>query len=103
MKQTKYLSVLALLLIGGMVGCTPAPTAPPPMPTELPADTAVPTPAEEASSWEVIIQADIEQPVRMAAFLDNQVGFTGGPGADGTAQYTTDGGKTWTVAEEGGG
>lgn len=103
MKQTKYLGVLALLLIGGLVGCTPAPAAPPPSPTEPPADTVVPTPMEDVSPWEVIIEADVEQPMRMAAFLDERVGFTGGPGGEGTAQYTTDGGQTWTISEAGGG
>jgi len=83
------------------VGCKPA--APPPSPTEPPADTAAPAPAEDSGLWEVVIQRDIEQPVRMAAFLDEQVGFTGGAGAEGTARYTTDGGQTWTISEAGSG
>jgi hypothetical protein len=101
MKHSKYPGALVLLLVIGLVGCKPV--APPPSPTEPPADTAVPAPPEDVSPWEVIIQADIEQPVRMAAFVDEQVGFTGGAGDAGTAQYTTDGGQTWTISEAGGG
>jgi hypothetical protein len=101
MKHSKYLGALVLLLVIGLVGCKPA--APPPSPTEPSADTAATAPAEDDSVWEVIIQADIEQPVRMAAFIDEQVGFTGGAGDAGTAQYTTDGGQTWTISEAGGG
>jgi photosystem II stability/assembly factor-like uncharacterized protein len=41
--------------------------------------------------------------VRMAAFLDAQVGFTGGAGDAGKVHYTTDGGQTWTLAESSGG
>jgi hypothetical protein len=93
--------VLVLLLIGGMVGCTPAPTptAPPPAPTEPPVDTAAPTPAEDAGLWEVVLQTQVEQPTRMAAFLDDKGGFTGGAGDPGKAHYTAEGGQTWTVAE----
>jgi hypothetical protein len=41
----------------------------------------------------------VEQPMRMAAFLDDKVGFTGGEADAGRAHYTTDGGATWTMAE----
>jgi hypothetical protein len=106
MKQIKHLGVLALLLVSGMVGCTPAPTAPPsvptdppPAPTDPPADTAVPTVAEDASPWEVVLQTEVEQPVRMAAFLNDKVGFTGGGGEPGRAHYTDDGSQTWTLTE----
>jgi hypothetical protein len=103
MKYGKYLGALILLLISGMIGCTPTPAALPLSSTDAPADTAVPAPPENDSPWEVIVEANVEQPVRMAAFLDEQVGFTGGAGAAGTAQYTTDGGQTWTPSEAGGG
>jgi hypothetical protein len=102
MKHSKYLGALVLLLVLGLVGCRPAAT-PPPSPTEPAADTAAPAPPEDDSPWEIVIETDVEQPVRMAAFLDEQVGFTGGAGDAGTAQYTTDGGQTWTISEAGGG
>jgi hypothetical protein len=105
MKQARHLGlsalplVTSLLLMVGMVECTSAPAAPPPSSTELPADTAAPAPAEDATLWEVVLQTEVEQPTRMAAFLDDKVGFTGGEADPGKAHYTTDGGATWTLAE----
>jgi photosystem II stability/assembly factor-like uncharacterized protein len=48
-------------------------------------------------------QKKAEQPVRMAAFLDETFGVTGGATGAGKAHYTTDGGATWTMAESSGG
>ena len=77
----------ALLLPITMAGC---------------ASLAAPAPVVLGGEWMAEFQAKVEQPVRMAAFLDEQVGFTGGPGSEGTAQYTTDGGQSWTISEAGG-
>jgi hypothetical protein len=105
MKKIKYLGALllllaaSLLLVGGLVGCARTPAATPPSPTELPADTAVPVPAEDGSLWKIALQMAVEQPMRMAVFLDDKVGFTGGEADRGRAHYTTDGGATWTMAE----
>ncbi len=44
MKQTKYFGMLALLLIGGIVGCTCMPAASPLSSAELPTDTTAPRP-----------------------------------------------------------
>lgn len=107
MKQVKYLGALALLLASLLAACCmpttqPAPTEPPPAATEPPADTKVPT--EEASgSWEAVLDLEVEQTLRMAAFLDGKVGYTGGEATEGRVHYTTDGGQTWTMAESSGG
>jgi hypothetical protein len=107
MKKVKYLGALALLLAGLLAACCtpttlPDLTEPPPAATEPPADTKVPT--EEASGlWEVVLDLEVEQTLRMAAFLDARVGYTGGEATEGRAHYTTDGGQTWTMAESSGG
>lgn len=59
--------------------------------------------SQEASSWEMIIQIVVPQPVRMAAFFDENFGVTGGFSGKGKANVTTDGGKTWTLSESSGG
>ena len=106
MKKVKYLGALALLLAGLLAACCtpttpPAPTEPPPAATEPPADKV---PTEEVSgSWEAVLDLEVEQTLRMAAFLDARVGYTGGEATEGRAHYTTDGGQTWTMAESSGG
>ena len=107
MKQGKYLGALALLLAGLLAACstptTPsALTEPPSAATELPVEPTVP--AEERSGlWEAVLDLEVEQTLRMAAFLDAKVGYTGGEATEGRAHYTTDGGQTWTMAESSGG
>jgi len=59
----------------------------------------VPTPAEDASPWEVVLQTRVSHPVRMVAFLDETSGLTVGPFTAGKARYTTDAGQTWAMAE----
>ena len=99
MKRIEYLGVLILLLISGMVGCKSTPAAPPPGQTEPPVE-----PTEEPQAqWEVVLQTKPEQFVRMAAFLDETFGVTGGADSAGKAHYTTDGGQTWTMADSSGG
>jgi hypothetical protein len=103
----KYIrvSVLLIVLVAILIaGCAPAATPPPPTdvpptPTEPP-----PTPTEEPQAqWEEILQKRMEQPVRMAAFLDETFGVTAGEAVTGRAHYTTDGGQTWTLADSSGG
>ena len=77
-----------LLLVISMAGC---------------ASSAAPAPVVLGGEWEVAFQASVEQPVRMAAFLDETLGVTGGFSGAGKAHYTTDGGATWTMAEDSGG
>jgi hypothetical protein len=101
LKVSVLLAVLAAIL---MAGCKPAaappPTDVPPAPTEPP---VVPT-EEPQAQWVVILEKRVEHPVRMAAFLDEAFGVTGGgSGAAGKAQYSTDGGQTWTMADTSGG
>jgi photosystem II stability/assembly factor-like uncharacterized protein len=61
-------------------------------------------PTEEGSGlWEAVLDLEVEQPLRMAAFLDDKVGYTGGEATEGRAHYTTNGGQTWTMAESSGG
>ena len=77
MKDAKA-SVLIMVLISIlMVGCAPA----------------------AKGQWEVVLQTTVERPVRMAAFLDETSGLTGGPDEVGKAHYTTDSGQTWTMAD----
>jgi hypothetical protein len=93
-KVSVLLAVLASVL---MAGCTPADV--PPAPTEPPV-----VPIEEPQAqWEVILERNVDQSARTAAFLDETFGVTGGAGGSGRAHYTTDGGQAWTLAESSGG
>jgi len=53
--------------------------------------------------WKVVIDTQVKQPVRMAAFLNESFGLTGGFSGAGKANRTLDGGKTWTMSESSGG
>jgi hypothetical protein len=53
--------------------------------------------------WEVVIDTQVKQPVRMAAFLNENFGLTGGFSGAGKANRTLDGGKTWTISDSSGG
>lgn len=90
MRHYDYLILLTLVAIS-VGGCAPAVTPPP--------ATVVPTQAESADPWQVVLQRDIEQPMRVAAFLDESFGLTGGPADVGRASVTADGGQTWTLAK----
>ncbi|MCP4598959.1 MAG: hypothetical protein GY847_00185 [Proteobacteria bacterium] len=108
MKRFTLLVVLALflaLLVGCASGTTPTPPAVVEVaPTEPPA-TAMDVSTEEVAAdengpWEVVFHTEVEQPTRMAAFLDENFGVTGGAAGPGKAHYTADGGKTWTQAPD---
>lgn len=102
-----HLDSLVLLIMIVAAGCTPAATPPPPTatlppPTDPPA-TTTPMEAKDNSPWKIVHQIEVEQPMRMAAFLDANFGLTGGFSDPGKAHYTTDGGQTWTKADTSGG
>ena len=60
--------------------------------------------AAAQAKWEVVVpQTLFGEKLRIAAFLDESFGFTGGAGDVGKASYTTDGGKTWAQADSSGG
>jgi photosystem II stability/assembly factor-like uncharacterized protein len=107
MKRYLAVTMIGLLaLLASAVGCAPMATPPPAAPTQVPVEptaaavpTQAPTQAAAESLWEVVRETRVEQPVRMAAFLDETFGLTGGANYEGRAHYTTDGGQTWTMAE----
>jgi photosystem II stability/assembly factor-like uncharacterized protein len=82
--HVKHIAPPVLLCALLMAGCAP---------------TAAPTVAERQPRWEVVLQTEVTQPVRMAAFLDGTFGLTGGADNAGRAHVTTDGGQSWTMAE----
>ena len=56
------------------------------------------------SHWKVVVpQTNFGEKLRVAAFHDGNFGITGGAGDVGKAHYTTDGGKTWALADSSGG
>jgi hypothetical protein len=103
MKPTKTCVLLMLVLALG-AACTPETTSQSTTVVAAPASTAEGE-KEQIGLWEVVRQQALERPVRMAAFLDENVGLTGGPDyaedGRGRAHSTTDGGETWTWAESG--
>jgi hypothetical protein len=60
--------------------------------------------AAAQAKWEVVVpQTLFGEKLRIAAFLNESFGFTGGAGDVGKASSTTDGGKTWAQADSSGG
>jgi len=56
------------------------------------------------AQWKVVVpQTLFAEKLRMAAFLNEDFGITGGAGDIGKADYTLDGGKTWNTADSSGG
>jgi photosystem II stability/assembly factor-like uncharacterized protein len=116
MKHHSIVTIIALLVLLPVVliGCVPAAASPPIDPTQVPveptaaptptpAPTAIPTKEKPVGRWEEVSRVTAKQPVRMAAFLDETFGVTGGATGAGKTHYTTDGGATWTLAESSGG
>ena len=63
----------------------------------LPTETATPEPIEP---WEVVLELEgVEQAVRLAAFYDDKLGFTGGADSAGRFHSTHDGGQTWLASD----
>jgi len=94
--QVKHslLTLLVLLVSLSTTGCAL-------LPAHLEA-VATPEAAQDTLPWEIVLQREIEQPMRVAAFLDGGFGVTGGPSDPGRAHVTTDGGETWAMAESSG-
>ena len=100
--------LIALLALFLLLGCATEANVPPSqseapatiVPTLAPTATPVPEPVEP---WELIFEKKVTQPVRMAAFLDEEFGITGGGTGAGKTHYSTDGGENWTMAETSGG
>ncbi len=60
--------------------------------------------AANQAQWKVVIpQKLFAEKLRMAAFLDETFGITGGAGDIGKASYSSDGGQTWTTSDSSGG
>jgi hypothetical protein len=56
------------------------------------------------AQWQVVVpQTVFAEKLRIAAFLNENFGLTGGAGDIGKADYTRDGGKTWGTADTSGG
>jgi hypothetical protein len=65
---------------------------------------AVCLPAVAQAQWKVVVpQTLFTDKLRVAAFLNENFGLTGGAGDVGKADYTLDGGKTWATADTSGG
>jgi hypothetical protein len=81
--------VLILIAAGVLAAATP------------PSDA---TAKEPQVQWKVVIpQTLFADKMRMASFFNESIGFMGGAGDPGKAHYTSDGGKTWAVADSSGG
>lgn len=60
--------------------------------------------AASKAQWKVVVpQTLFAEKLRIAAFLNGNFGITGGAGDIGKADYTMDGGKTWSTADSSGG
>lgn len=91
----------SVILSGAIAGCAPGSTDPEDGAGNIAeaTNTAPAPPVQAAGRWEIVLEKRIEQPLRIAAFLDETFGLTGGPSEPGMAHYTTDGGQTWTMAD----
>ena len=100
MNNRKLLPQISSLALGIflLMGCRSTDvSAPSATPSLVPIHaTAVPTQAVDADQWQVISQIEVTHPTTIAGFLNDTFGITAGP--DGETHYTTDGGKTWTKA-----
>jgi hypothetical protein len=94
MKYARFAILSGVLVSTLVIGCVLAATRPP---------TGGPT-EKSPAQWKVVIpQTLFAEKMRMAAFRDEKFGIMGGAGDPGKAHYTSDGGKTWAVADSSGG
>ena len=94
----KMLKSIGLLMLVVLVGCSLFPGSGAD-PSQNPSSEKAKQGAE-ASPWVVVYQSRIEQPVRLAAFMDASFGLTGGANVAGKAHVTTDGGQTWNMSSD---
>ena len=60
--------------------------------------------AATQAQWNVVVpKSNFGDKLRVAAFLDENFGITGGAGDVGKAHLTSDGGKNWATAGSSGG
>jgi hypothetical protein len=94
MRYARFTILPGAIVLILVIGCLLAATRPP---------TAIPAEKSQAQ-WKVVIPDTLfAEKMRMAAFSDEKFGIMGGAGDPGKAHYTSDGGKTWTVADSSGG
>ena len=87
MKYARFPILLGVLVLTLVTGCA----------------TGVATEKSQAQ-WQVVIpQTVFAEKLRIAAFLNEDFGLTGGAGDIGKADYTLDGAKTWGTADSSGG
>jgi hypothetical protein len=87
MKYARFSVLSCLVMLTLVAGCA----------------TGVATEKSQAQ-WQVVIpQKVFAEKLRIAAFLNEDFGVTGGAGDIGKADYTVDGGKTWATADTSGG
>jgi photosystem II stability/assembly factor-like uncharacterized protein len=106
MRYTRIFIFLMILVSVSITGCATTVSSTSSEVSQVEVDSATmaeaeaaPSQAEESGAWEVVLQTEVEQPVRMAAFLDENFGLTGGANSAGRVHVTTDGGQAWTMAE----
>ncbi len=94
----KKIFALHLLFTALLAACTMNGVSPiSEVPVVVPTETLTPEPVEP---WEVVLELDrVEQNVRIAAFYDDELGFTGGADAAGVFHSTHDGGQTWVASD----
>jgi photosystem II stability/assembly factor-like uncharacterized protein len=100
MKYSKYFSLLVLLLLIWLAGCTSTPasqpaTATPPLKAEAMATPTPlsPTQPKDETGWEAILQVDVQRPTMAVEFLNDTFGVAMGVSQD--LYYTDDAGQTW--------
>ena len=95
--------LVALLMVGCTSAAVPTPAG---ESTEAPAADIPSVPTEAAapitddSPWQVVLNTEVEQAMRMVTFLNESFGIIGGADTTGKAQYTTNGGEIWIRADD---
>ena len=97
--MNRFMKFVSLLMLVVLMGCSPK-AAPSQEKVQQPAASAATLDPLANSPWKIVYQSKIEQPVRLAAFMDASYGLTGGADNAGRAYVTTDGGQTWTMSTQ---
>ncbi len=106
MKHSSSFVLSVLLIFVMLVGCKPVADLSPAAPAAAQSDSSdsptpitpapLPNQEESASSWQIILQTEVQHATTIAGFLDEHHGITAGVG--GEVHTTTDGGNTWPEA-----